>query len=325
MKRWRSRNVTIARETSIARLKVCRSLSSVVPTVWQLRFVPHETGVTRKPKRASCALFPVRRQRSKSASTTQSKILRRLRVKTDPTATKAVSKKTTVIKLTRIKNWYLPVDAESYQTLKRAGVAATRLDEKFLPAISLVAKKHKFKAQSVDFRSEIFDPLMDKIATTWSKKLHCRCTIGSRNMKFESTKAEVYDQAKESLGKLSNILSDFFERWGFNNRIEYSENKGKCKLSVEYWYDGARLPVVVLEEAPQDLQKIQLKLGFMRLTFSFGDRFIDTLIETSKGGRFEPYYSTKCLYSQVSNVMPAITGLMQILDKDQHNFDNSPE
>lgn len=240
-----------------------------------------------------------------------------------PAATKPASKSSpTVIRLTKIKQWWLPVDTESYLALRDAGVPLVRFPVDFLPTLSLLTKKHHIRAKEVSFRDEILAPFLELVGTTWNKKPHCRATLAARTMKFESVKPEVYTKAKESIAKLEDVLTKFFTRWGFKYLFEYSESRGKCKLNVEYYFDSTKLPVIPLETPVGDMPKIQLKLGFTRITMTFGERYVDTLIEVSQGGKFTPLHSTRCTYSQISSVKPMITALMQVPDHDIHNFDN---
>jgi hypothetical protein len=225
--------------------------------------------------------------------------------------------------LTKIKQWWLPVDAESYLALREAGVPLVRFHVDFLPALSLITKKHRIRAKEVSFKDEILTPFLNLVGTTWNKKQHCRATIAARSMKFETLKPEVYTKAKESITKLTDILEKFFVRWGFKYQFEYSESRGKCKLNVEYYFDSTKMPVIPLETPVTDLPKVQLKIGFTRITMTFGDRYVDTLIEVSQGGKFTPLHSTRCTYSQISSVKPMIAALMQVPDHDIHNFDNS--
>jgi hypothetical protein len=274
--------------------------------------------------------------------------------KSIPGVTKAPSKKETkpssknpsLIRLTKIKQWWLPADAESYSILKDAGVPLIRFHVDFLPTLKLLTDKHHIRAKEVHFKSEIMDPFMDLMGSTWNKKPHCRATIGSRTMKFETLKPEAFAKAKESLPKLEALLAGFFTRWGFNHRFEYSESRGKCRLNVEYFFDSTKLPVIPLHTEPGTLPKIQLKLGFARLTFTFDNYdsktvtlpprrgqqegvaehkigYVHLTVEVSQGGVFKPIYSNKCLYSQLSSVKPLIAALMTVPDHDIHNFDNS--
>jgi len=239
-----------------------------------------------------------------------------------PKATKALSRTPKIIRLTKIRQWWLPVDAESYTILRDAGVPLIRFHVDFLPTLQLLTKKHHIRAKAVQFGPEILDPFLEMIGTTWNAKPHCKATITARQMKFETLKPEVFNKAKASILKLEDLLSKFFSRWGYNFRFDYSELRGKCKLTVEYFFDSNKIPIIPLVTDPADLPKIQLKLGFTRITMTFGEKYVDTMLEVSQGGIFQPHHSSRCLYSQISSVKPLIAALMSVPDRDIHNFDN---
>lgn len=279
--------------------------------------------------------------------------------KSSPNKKKAKADKV-LIRLTRIKQWFIPVDADSYLALKDAGVPLTRIHQDFLPTVALITKKHGIRALEVKFKDEIMDPFFEKIGVSWNKKLHCRCSIGGRTMKFESLKPEAHKAATEAIPILQDLLEKFFSRWGFSSTFDYSEKNGRVKLNVEYWHDVNKLPVVVLEEAAEDLKPVQLKLGRTRFTLSFDnyhgksyrdktvtiqkdretgeDRAIEVfgdlhhkigyvhyLVEIAQGGKWTPAHSGKCTYTEISSVLPLITSLMNVPAMDPHNFDNLPD
>lgn len=259
----------------------------------------------------------------------------------------------TIIQLTRIKQWYIPADAESYLTLRSAGVALTRFHQDFLPTLKLLTRAKNIRGKEKDFKREIMGPYFDKIGATWNRKPHCDCTINSRTMVFETLKAESLAIAKASIPKLQDILTKFFQRWGYRYTFEYSELRGKCKLNVEYWFDPDRQPVVILEEEPEDSNsKVQFKLGNLRLTFTFdnfesrtvinrggkrasGDDerppkdyhigYVHTLVEISQGGKFVPVQSSRCTWSQLSSVKPLIAALMDVPNRQPNNFNEAPD
>lgn len=258
----------------------------------------------------------------------------------------------TLIHLTRIKQWYIPADAESYLTLRKAGVALTRFHQDFLPTLKMLTRGKNIRGKEIDFRKEIMAPYFDKIGATWNRKPHCDCTIGSKTMVFETLKADSLTIAKASIPKLQDILTKFFQRWGYRSTFEYSELRGKCKLNVEYWFDPERQPIVILEEEPEELnQKVQFKLGNLRLTFTFdnfesrtvisrgGKRsnddarppkdyhigYVHTLVEISQGGKFVPVQSSRCTWSQLSSVKPLITALMDVPNHQPNNFNEAPD
>lgn len=256
------------------------------------------------------------------------------------------------IRLTRIKQWYMPVDAESYLTLRRAGVALNRFHQDFLPTLKLLTASHGIRSgPEVKFKDEIMNPFFDKIGRAWKKKEHCDCTIGAKTMVFESVKADGFAIAKATIPKLQDLLSKFFARWGYRATFEYSEHRGKCKLNVEYWFDPERQPIIVLEEEPEDKPKVQFRLGNLRFTFVFDQYesktqsmplrhtqdpdsrpdkkydigYVHTVIEISQGGTFTPLHTSRCTYAQLSSVKPLIKALMEVPNHHASNFDESPD
>jgi hypothetical protein len=228
----------------------------------------------------------------------------------------------TIIRLTRIKQWYIPADTESYIELRKAGIPLLRIHRDFLPTVGLLTKSHNIKAKSVDFKTAILDPFLDKVGASWLRKDNRRCEINATTMRFDAVKPESFEEAKTTIPKLQRVLEDFFARWGYGFRFELSQVKSRIRLNVEYWHDAERLPIIPLANDVAEGKPIQLKLGFTRITLKFDDRFVDTLIEISQGGVFKPLHTSRCLYSQMSSVAPLIKALCTVPNKDPHNFEN---
>jgi len=255
----------------------------------------------------------------------------------------------TIISLARIKQWFVPADAETYLTLKRIGVPLTQFHQDFLPTLQLLTRKHNIRGREVSFKTEILEPFLDKVGATWNKKLHCEATIQAKTMKFEVLKTEGFAVAKASIPKLQDVLTKFFTRWGYRSTFEYSEARGKCKLNVEYWFDPERQPIVILEDEPAERPKVRFRLGNLRLTFVFDGYdsktkmvslptqedarpglayhigYVHTLIEIRQGGSFTPLHSSKCKLADMSSVLPLISALMDIPNRNAHNFDVSAD
>jgi hypothetical protein len=257
----------------------------------------------------------------------------------------------TILRLARIKQWFVPADAETYLVLKRIGVPLTQFHQDFLPTLQLLTRKHSIRAKEVNFKIEILEPFLDKVGATWNKKLHCEATIQARTMKFEVLKTEGFATAKASIPKLQDVLTKFFTRWGYRSTFEYSEARGKCKLNVEYWFDPERQPIVILEEETAERPKVRFRLGNLRLTFVFDSfdsktralpmrpgsnadsrpdlayhiGYVHTLIEIRQGGSFTPLHSSKCKLSDLSSVQPLIAALIEVPNRNAHNFDVSAD
>jgi hypothetical protein len=231
-------------------------------------------------------------------------------------------KKYKIIRLTKIRQWYLPVDAESYNILKDAGVAMLRIHENFLPTIGLLTKKRKIKARSVPFNESILHPYLDELGSRWQAKEFRKATINASVLKFETTHASIHAKSKEVIEKLEASLRRFFTRWGYAAMFEYSESRGKCKLHVTYKYDSTKLPVIPLVEDSTSLPTITLELGHIRVRLTMGMKYVETNISEATGNSWTSVRTSRCLYSQISDVRPFINALMRVTDNDPHNFDN---
>jgi len=230
--------------------------------------------------------------------------------------------KNQVIVLTKVRQWYLPVDVESYNTLKNAGIPLIRIHENFIPTIGLLTKKHNIKARLVDFNSTILNPYLDELGARWQKRAHRKATMNASVLKFETTHASVYDSSKEAIPKLEASLRRFFTRWGYSATFESSESRGKCKLHVTYKYDSTKMPIIHLVEDATSLPVIKLELGFVRLSLTMGEKDVEINVSLAAGGGWNSIHTSRCLYSQVSDVRPFITSLMNIPNKDPHNSEN---
>jgi hypothetical protein len=229
-----------------------------------------------------------------------------------------------IIKLTKIKQWYLVVDAESYKILRDAGAPMVRIHENFLPTIGLLTKRHKIKAQNIPFQDQILNPYLDKIGELWQKKEHRRAIINGSILRFETTHSSILAPAREALAKLEASLRRFFKRWGYSASFDISESRGKIKLHVIYKYDSERLPIIPLVEDAESLPVIRLNLGFVRVSLTPGKRELETNISIASGTDWKSLHTSRCLYSQVSDVRPFINALMEVVNKDHHNFENKP-
>jgi hypothetical protein len=235
-----------------------------------------------------------------------------------------VTKDIGTLKLVKIKQWYLPFDVESYILLKKAGIPLLKFHEDFLPIVQLLCQKNKIKGKLVNWKHSILTPFVIKIGSEFNKNEYCSASINNKIMKFEVNKSSAAQYIKTKVfPRLEEDLINFFNRWGYSQSITYSEHRGKVRLSVNYWLDNNKLPVLPLKEPIYKITPVYLRLGSMRLAFRFGEKWIETVLEIGQGGKFNPYYSSRCLYSQVSSVLPLINALMEVPNKDMYNSDNS--
>jgi hypothetical protein len=253
------------------------------------------------------------------------------------------------IRLTRIKQWYFPVDVETYKTLKGLGVPLLRIHHTFIPTLRLITKSRGIKGTEIPFDSALMDPFLNMLSSTWQKK-YGKCLISSSEMTFIASDPEKIKAAKEAMPRLEQLIHNFFSRWGFAYAPQYSESASgkRIKYHISFKFDSNKMPIINLEAEEQVLPKVQWKIGFLRINLTFDNPkgkvvygkappgaerppkhiepgFVHLLIELSKGGSWVPYHSTKCNITQVSNVMPLVAALMNIPNLDPFNEENSAE
>ncbi len=221
------------------------------------------------------------------------------------------------ITLTRIKQWYIPADTESYLALKQLKIPLARIEQNFLPTVGVLLKRNGFRAKSVDFRTKILEPQLDKWGALWLKRDHRSVSMSTKNLRFETTKAEAHAMAAKAIPNLEEAIMRFFKRWGFSYKIDYSVARGKIRFNVDYYFDQDKLPLITLSEDEATLPKVDLQLGFTKLGFTFGTKYIETVVEVSQGGVFTPIHTTKCLYSELSDVRPLLAAFMDSVNKDK--------
>lgn len=230
--------------------------------------------------------------------------------------------KSSVIKFTKIKQFYLPIDADAYKALKALQLPLIRIHENLMPTIGIVFKKHKVSPQLVNFKDQIMDPYLDEIGRRWQAKEHRVATLGKSVLKFETTHASIHNAAREAIHKLEASLRRFFTRWGFTAAFEISESRGKLKLHVNYRYDPDREPIIPLVEDSTSMPKVMLNLGFIRLTLTLMKKEVEVSVAEAAGAGWNSILTRRCLYTQFSDVRPMLAALAQIVNMDQHNSDN---
>lgn len=201
----------------------------------------------------------------------------------------------------------------------------TKIHENFLPTISLITRPRNIRGKVLNFNEQILGPYLDKLGEIWNSKQHRRAVITNSVLKFETTHASIAKKSQKSFANIEAALRRFFTRWGYVGTFEYSELRGKCKLHVGYKFDSTRMPIIPLVEDPAALPQIKLKLGFVRLALTLGEKDVEINIATASGTEWKSMHTSRCLYSQVSDVRPLIRALMGIVNKEPYNFEVSSE
>lgn len=180
-----------------------------------------------------------------------------------------MSQKTQVVNFVRIKSWYIPADAESYQLLKSVHFPLCKVSAEMLPALQLAMRPTGMRAKSESLTETILHPYLDRIGAAWKSKEGRKCKITDKQLVFV---APLSAKNKKAINSLDDSLTRFFARWGFSYSPVYSDdNNGKCKLVVDFKFDPYRNPVIpnVDVSAPE---VVELELGFTKLKITFGRR-----------------------------------------------------
>lgn len=231
--------------------------------------------------------------------------------------------KNTAVKFTKIKQFYFPVDADDYRALRDQGIPLIKIHENLMPTLGLIFEKHGLVPQLIPFKDTILNPYLDRVGAAWQKREHRKATINKTWMKFETTHASIQPEGREAMYKLEASLRNFFTRWGYAASFEVSESRGKLKLHVSYRFDPeACAPVVPLAENPTSLPTIKLDLGFVRLSITPMKKEVEINVALAAGSGWNSIHTSRCLYSQISDVRPILKTLVAFVGKDPHNADN---
>ena len=79
-----------------------------------------------------------------------------------------------VIRLVKYQRWYLPHDLDTFRVLQQLGVPVVKINEKFLPTLIMLTKKHGYVGK-VTAWSKILDPFLDKIGAMWLSRDNRKC------------------------------------------------------------------------------------------------------------------------------------------------------
>jgi hypothetical protein len=166
-----------------------------------------------------------------------------------------------IIKLVKIKQWYIPFDADCYQTLVRIKVPLTKIHQDFLPTLQLATGPRNIRAVSVPF-SEIFNEKLDKVGSVWLEKPDRKCKITETRSSFVCDSNE---RNRKAIASLDNFLKQFCARWAFRYSAVFSETPSKLKLVVDHEFDQTLSPCVP-STLPVETSVYEVVLGFTKIT-----------------------------------------------------------
>ena len=185
-----------------------------------------------------------------------------------------------IIDLVKIKSWYIPRDAESYQTLNSLGVPLLLIPKDFLPTLQLVTRRHNVRAKETLWM-DIFHKRLDETGALWKSRMDRSCKLGDTKLIFL---AKVSSLNREAITKLETSLAKFFARWSFRYYPTFSETLDRYKLVVEFRFD-AELQPIMPSVVPEPKTEYEWVIGFTKVRLTFYDKNTE---DTRKNGIIAP-------------------------------------
>lgn len=262
-------------------------------------------------------------------------------MKTETTTPEADANQHTLY-LVKNRQHYIVRDSAAYAILRSIGVPMLRIHQDFLPIVQEFLGNREIEVETTEFKTAVFEPWLEKTTGTWGRKYGTVKVEGdsragtisflaSCKRDVDPTTDEKLQQTKVAVDKLTEIITQFFQRWGYRVEIVYSEKIGgtKIKLHVEYRFDVERMPIVPLETPVQELKEYIIKFGFARVVLQFDEpkagkdiAYVHVRFEVSQGGTWAPVHTSRCTPTQISTVLPMMNALMKVRALDVHNADN---
>jgi hypothetical protein len=173
----------------------------------------------------------------------------------------------TVINLVRVKSWFIPGDAASYQALKEAAGPLLIFHKDFLPTLQLATRRHGIRAKETLW-TDLFHKRMDLIGAAWKAKPGRNCRITDDKLVFQAKSSK---RNRMAVAQLEASLAKFFARWSFRYRPVFSETADRLKLVIEFKFDPELQPIVPV--VPVDVKRTyEMVLGFTKLSLTFYDK-----------------------------------------------------
>lgn len=234
-----------------------------------------------------------------------------------------------VVYLVKIKSWYLPKDAQSYDLLKKASVPLLIFHKDFLPTLQLATRRASLRAKEVLW-SDVYNERMTKVGVQWKSKPGRTCKLGDSKLVFlaKSTASN-----RTALAALEGSLQKFFARWAFKYYPVFSETASQLKLVVDIKFDPGRLPVTPIE-LPEQKRIYELVLGFSKVRLSFYDKDVETLRKrgliaplvllemfTQAGTEWQLVHQSTTKPSQIGDITGFIPGVAELFSRMKVNSD----
>lgn len=182
------------------------------------------------------------------------------------------------IEFVKIRQWYVPRNADSYRILRELRTPLLKMHRDFLPVLKLVTVPRGIKAKAFDFES-ILNERLDKLGLQWKSRPGRTCKLTDKRLAFS---APCNDRNRRAIASLEASFAKFCTRWGFKATPLYSEREDRLRLVIDYQFDPSRNPII--ESAPvEQTRSFELVLGNTKFKISFMDK-----PTSNQGGRNMP-------------------------------------
>lgn len=229
-----------------------------------------------------------------------------------------------ILKLVRIKSWYVPEDDATYKLLRSIRLPLLKINKSFLPVIKLKTGPLGIRATSRDF-SEILNERLDRVGTQWKSKPGRACKLTESRLSFS---APCSDQNRKAIAQIEASFAKFCLRWGHRYAPSYSESGDRLKLVLDYSFDPDRNPVI--ESGADDMKdSFELELGFTKLKLTFMDKApklvgsrqlppgIHLEVLTKMGTEWKSQHTSMFVSQQIGDLSQFIVAFSKLSDRRQ--------
>jgi hypothetical protein len=237
------------------------------------------------------------------------------------------TKTQTVIDLVRVKSWYMPGNAESYQALKAAAGPLLIFHKDFLPTLQLATRRSGIRARE-KLWTDLFNERMDKIGSQWKSAKDRNCKITNQKLVFL---CKATSKNRKAVAALESALAKFFARWSFRYRPVFSETADRFKLVIDFRFDPELQPLMPV--VPVDVKRsYELVMGFSKISLTFYDKPSEdvkvrgmiaplVLLEvfTQTGSTWYPVHTSTFKPSQIGNVATFAPGFAELINRMHAN------
>jgi hypothetical protein len=223
-----------------------------------------------------------------------------------------------IIELIKIKQWYIPADSRSYDTLRSINVPKLKIHRDFLPTLKLATSIHHVRATSVDFNI-ILGSRLDLMGSKWKSKKGRNCRLTDKRLVFLAPCSELN---RKAIASLEGSFAKFCTRWGFKCVSNYSEQNDRLKLVLDYEFDPARNPVI--DESDQiETKDYELVLGNTKFNLTFGHQKFGkafpplTRIEIfdKAGTIWKSVHTGTCVDQQIGDLSQFLIAMSNLFDR----------